>query len=85
MPRLMRRWLRVALWVVPLLALGAGICRLPIWPVRGVAGHFEALCSAAASVLHLAQTAAAPARAVAAPAAPAAAPASGAAAAPAPA
>jgi len=74
LPRLMRRWLHAALWIVPLFVLGVAVCRLPIWPVRGSAGYFEALCSAAAAVLPVAQNVAAPAPAAAAPV-PAAAPA----------
>jgi YVTN family beta-propeller protein len=62
--RQIRRWFRVALWIGPFLALGVGICWLPIWPARGAQSGFEALCSAAASLVRVAQSA------VAAPAAP---------------
>ena len=58
-----RRWFRIALWVVPFLALGAGVCALPIWPASGVADGFERLCSAAAAFVHVSQSAAAPAAA----------------------
>ncbi len=64
MPQQARRWLRIALWTVPLLGLGAGLCRLPIWPANGPQSGFAALCSAAAALVRVAQSA------VAAPAAP---------------
>ncbi len=64
MPQQVRRWLRIALWTVPLLGLGAGLCWLPIWPASGPQSGFEALCSAAAALVRVAQSA------VAAPAAP---------------
>ena len=58
-----RRWFRIALWVVPFLALGAGVCTLPIWPASGVADGFARLCSTAAAFVHVSQSAAAPAAA----------------------
>jgi YVTN family beta-propeller protein len=55
-----RRWIRIALWVVPLFGLGAWVVSLPIWPANAKGG-FEALCSAAAAVVRVAaQSAAAP-------------------------
>ncbi len=66
-----RRWLRVALWIVPLLALGAWISGLPIWPAGSVEGGYGLLCSAAAAIVHVAQSAVAPTQPPA-PAAPAA-------------
>ena len=59
MHRQSRRWLRIALWVVPFLGLGVWVVSLPIWPA-GAAGGFEALCSAAAALVRVAQSAAAP-------------------------
>lgn len=64
-----RRWFRIVLWIGPLLALGAGVCRLPIWPATGPQDGFAALCSAAAALVRVAQSA------VAAPAVPSPAPA----------
>ncbi len=62
MHRQMPRGLRIALWVVPLVGLAAAICWLPIWPSDGAGKTtFEALCSGVASVLRVAQSAAAPA------------------------
>ena len=60
MPQQIRRWLRVALWIVPLLALGAWISGLPIWPAGSVEGGYGLLCSAAAAIVHVAQSAVAP-------------------------
>jgi YVTN family beta-propeller protein len=54
-----RRWLRIALWVAPFLGLGIWLVSLPIWPA-GAANGFEALCSAAAALVRVAQSAAAP-------------------------
>ncbi len=78
MPQQVRRGLRIALWTIPLLGLGAGLCWLPIWPASGPQSGFEALCSAAAAVVRVAQSALAappppaPAPGAAAPGAPAA-------------
>jgi YVTN family beta-propeller protein len=58
-----RRWFRIALWIGPLLALGAAVCGLPIWPASGVADGFASWCSAAAALVHVAQSAAMPAAA----------------------
>jgi YVTN family beta-propeller protein len=60
LPQQIRRWLRVALWIVPLLALGAWISGLPIWPAGSVEGGYGLLCSAAAAIVHVAQSAVAP-------------------------
>jgi YVTN family beta-propeller protein len=62
--RQIRRWFRIALWIGPLLVLGTGVCWLPIWPTNGAQRGVEALCSAAAALVRVAQSA------VAAPAAP---------------
>ncbi len=73
MHRLMSRWFRLALWIVPLLALGVWLCGLPIWPANAVQGGYGLLCSAAAAIVQVAQSAgapnAAPAQATPAPAA----------------
>jgi YVTN family beta-propeller protein len=58
-----RRWFRIALWTGPLVALGAAVCGLPIWPASGVADGFASLCSAAAALVRVAQSAATPAAA----------------------
>ena len=57
MPQQVRRWLRIALWTAPVLGLGAGLSCLPIWPASGPQSGFEALCSAAAAVVRVAQSA----------------------------
>jgi YVTN family beta-propeller protein len=59
--RQIRRWFRIALWIGPLLGLGAWLGSLPIWPASGAEGGFEALCSAASSLVRVAQSVAAPA------------------------
>ena len=56
-----RRWFRIALWIVPFLALGAGVSALPIWPASGLRDGFGRLCSAAAAFVHVTQSDAAPA------------------------
>jgi YVTN family beta-propeller protein len=58
--QLMRRWFQIALWTLPLLALGVWICGLPIWPGNAVQGGYRLLCSAAAAIVQVAQSAVAP-------------------------
>ncbi len=75
MPEVVRRWLYRGLWAVPLLALLVWACRLPIWPAESVERGFGLLCSAAATIVRVAQSAGTPkpapiAAAMAAPAAP---------------
>ncbi len=67
MPLLMRRWLRIAVWIVPFLALGVLACALPIWPAS-VQGGYGLLCSAAAAIVQVAQSAVTPKPAAAPPA-----------------
>ncbi len=59
MPQPIRRWLRVCLWIIPLAAFGAWVCGLPIWPANVAEGGYGLLCSAAAAVVRVAQSAAA--------------------------
>jgi YVTN family beta-propeller protein len=67
--QLTHRWFRTVLWIVPLLALGIWVCRLPIWPASAVEGGYGWLCSAATALVRAAQFAVTP-RPVAVPAAP---------------
>jgi YVTN family beta-propeller protein len=66
-----RGWLRIALWILPVVAFGAWAGGLPIWPASVAQGGYGLLCSAAAAIVRVAQSAAAqtPAPPVAAPAA----------------
>ncbi|MGC2523362.1 MAG: hypothetical protein WA417_12110, partial [Stellaceae bacterium] len=59
MPQPIRRWLRVCLWIIPLAVFGAWVCGLPIWPANVAEGGYGLLCSAAAAVVRVAQSAAA--------------------------
>jgi len=54
--QLIRRWSRIALLIVPLLALGVWICGLPIWPASAVDGGYGLLCSAAAAIVQVTQS-----------------------------
>jgi YVTN family beta-propeller protein len=65
----MRRWLPIAVWIVPLFVLGFLLCSLPIWPASAVQGGYGLLCSAAAAIVQVAQSAVTP-RPPTAPAAP---------------
>ena len=56
MHQLIRRWSRIALLIVPLLALGVWICGLPIWPASAVDGGYGLLCSAAAAIVQVTQS-----------------------------
>lgn len=56
MHQLFHRWFRVALWVIPLLALGVWLCGLPIWPASAVQGGYGLLCSAAAAIVQVGQS-----------------------------
>ncbi len=71
MHRQTRGWLRIALWILPVVAFGAWAGGLPIWPASVAQGGYGLLCSAAAAIVRVAQSAAAqtPAPPVAAPAA----------------
>ncbi len=40
------RWFRIALWSIPLVAIGVGVCALPIWPASLGEGGYGLLCSA---------------------------------------
>jgi YVTN family beta-propeller protein len=55
-----RRALRVALWTVPLMALAIWLSGLPIWPADAVKSGYGLLCSAAAAIVRVTQTAVAP-------------------------
>ncbi len=59
MHRQIRRWLQIALWLVPFVAFVAWACGMPIWPASIAEGGYGLLCSAAASITRLAQSAAA--------------------------
>jgi YVTN family beta-propeller protein len=54
------RWFRIALWSIPLVAIGVGVCALPIWPASLGEGGYGLLCSAAAAVVRVAQSAVSP-------------------------
>jgi YVTN family beta-propeller protein len=57
--RQIRRWLQIALWLVPFVAFVAWACGMPIWPASIAEGGYGLLCSAARSITRLAQSAAA--------------------------
>jgi YVTN family beta-propeller protein len=59
--RQIRSWLRIAFWIVPLIAVGAWVAGLPIWPASVAEGGYGLLCSAAAAIVRVAQSAAQPA------------------------
>jgi YVTN family beta-propeller protein len=56
-----RRWLRRALWIIPFGAFAVWVSCLPIWPASITGGGYALLCSAAATIMHAARSAAVPA------------------------
>jgi YVTN family beta-propeller protein len=64
---LVRRWLYSALWIVPVLGVAVWVCSLPIWPASSIAGGYGVLCSAAAAIVRVAQSAVTPRPAAIAP------------------
>jgi YVTN family beta-propeller protein len=53
--QLTHRWFRIALWIVPLVALAVWIGGLPIWPASALQGGYGLLCSAATAIVRAAQ------------------------------